>query len=130
MSSKSKVGGTEQLIPNSASTNGSFFGKDKFLCQHSATTDVGKVYEIMSAQIQSLRATDTSWRAHLEIAGGNLDKVQFVRGANYVRQLGDIVKGQEKTIGKQHGEIDKQGDLENENQLLKEQVQDLQIQVM
>ena len=92
------------------------------MCEHSATSEVKTVYEIISAQIQSLRSTDTSWRAHLEIAGGNLDKVQFVRGANYFRQLSDIVKGQERSIDKLNGEVDKQNDLENENQLLKETV--------
>ena len=63
------------------------------MCAHSQTTNVNTVYEIVSAQVQSLRATDTSWRAHLEIAGGNLDKVQFVRGANYFRQMSDIIRG-------------------------------------
>lgn len=77
-----------------------------FMCSHSQTTDVRKVFEIVSAQVQSLRATDTSWRAHLEIAGGNLDKVQFVRGANYFRQLSDIVRGQEGQIEKLQGKND------------------------
>ena len=93
-SSVAPADASQQHIPDGSRTASTIFQDvDSLMCTHSKTTDVNTVYEIVSAQVQSLRATDTSWRAHLEIAGGNLDKVQFVRGANYFRQMSDIIRG-------------------------------------
>jgi len=45
-----------------------------------------------------LKRTDLDWRANLDIAGGSLDKIKFVRGSNYLGQLSNIVQKQEREI--------------------------------
>ena len=70
----------------------------------------------------NLRLTDNEWEHNLEIAGGSLDKVAFVRNASYLQQMSEVVTGQEQEIVKLNKDISKQADLWEENQLLKETI--------
>ena len=75
----------------------------------------------------SLRITDQSCRENLEIAGDNLDRVKFVRNQNYLSHLSDVVKTQEREIYSLNGSLGKQTNLSDENQMLKEELQNQRI---
>ena len=49
------------------------------------------VSDILLQQVQNLSKTDRNYSTNLELVGGNLDKVKFVRGANYLNQMSAIV---------------------------------------
>jgi hypothetical protein len=54
------------------------------LCQHSGTTNVQLVSNILLDQVMNLRVTDSKSDQNLDIVGGSIDKVAFVRNAKYV----------------------------------------------
>lgn len=61
------------------------------LCEHSTTSNVKVISEIVLNQVKNLRVTDKGWQENLEVAGGSLDKVQFVRNTNYLNKMSEIV---------------------------------------
>ena len=99
------------------------------MCEHAKTDNVKVISDILLQQVENLAKTDRNYQANLEIAGGSLEKIRFVRGANYLHQMSDIVQRQEKEIAGQQAKIDKSDSLLDENQMLKEKVQELQIEV-
>ena len=92
------------------------------LCEHSKTTDVKIVSDILLSQVENLSKTDKNYQGNLEIAGGSLEKIRFVRGASYLSNMSDIVQKQEKELANQGFRLDKLTDLEEENQMLKEKI--------
>lgn len=99
------------------------------MCEHAKTDNVKVISDILLQQVENLSKTDRTYQTNLEIAGGSLEKIRFVRGANYLHQMSDIVQRQEKEIAVQQAKIDKSDSLLDENQMLKEKVQELQIEV-
>ena len=99
------------------------------MCEHAKTDNVKVISDILLQQVENLSKTDRTYQTNLEIAGGSLEKIRFVRGANYLHQMSDIVQRQEKEIALQQTKIDKSDSLLDENQMLKEKVQELQIEV-
>ena len=71
---------------------------DVVLCQHSKSIDFKTISEILLAQVSNLQKTDRDWRDNLEITGGSLEQIRFVRGANYLSNMSGIVRKQEKEI--------------------------------
>lgn len=92
------------------------------LCEHSKTTDVKIVSDILLSQVENLSKTDKNYQSNLEIAGGSLEKIRFVRGASYLSNMSDIVQKQEKELTNQTYKLTKLNDLEDENQMLKEKI--------
>ena len=74
--------------------------------EHSTSTDVGTVSAILMQQVRNLKTTDEGWRQNLNIAMGNLDRVKFVRGVNYLTKMSTIVKEQETELQKQQKSLD------------------------
>ena len=68
------------------------------MCEHAATGNVKVISDILLQQVENLSKTDKNYQQNLEIAGGSLEKIRFVRGANYLHQMSDIVMKQEKEI--------------------------------
>lgn len=68
------------------------------LCEHSKTGNVKIISDILLQQVENLSKTDRNYQSNLEIAGGSLEKIRFVRGANYLHNMSDIVQKQEKEI--------------------------------
>ena len=64
------------------------------------------VSDILLQQVQNLSKTDRNYSTNLELVGGNLDKVKFVRGANYLNQMSAIVKQQDNDIGRKQMKLD------------------------
>ena len=71
------------------------------LCEHSKTTDVKIVSDILLSQVENLSKTDKNYQSNLEIAGGSLEKIRFVRGASYLSNMSEIVQKQEKELANQ-----------------------------
>ena len=71
------------------------------MCEHAKTDNVKIISDILLLQVDNLAKTDKNYQHNLEIAGGSLDKIRFVRGANYLHQMSSIVKTQEKEISSQ-----------------------------
>ena len=61
------------------------------MCEHAATGNVKVISDILLQQVENLSKTDKNYQQNLEIAGGSLEKIRFVRGANYLHQMSDIV---------------------------------------
>ena len=76
------------------------------MCEHAKTNNVKMISDILLQQVENLSKTDKNYQHNLEIAGGSLEKVRFVRGANYMQQLSDIVQRQEKEISVQQSKIE------------------------
>ena len=68
------------------------------MCEHAKTDNVKVISEILLQQVDNLSKTDRNYQMNLEIAGGSLEKVRFVRQANYLSNMSDIVQKQEKEI--------------------------------
>ena len=68
------------------------------MCEHAKTDNVKVISDILLQQVENLSKTDRTYQTNLEIAGGSLEKIRFVRGANYLHQMSDIVQRQEKEI--------------------------------
>ena len=85
-------------MPELPSAPSEFLDNEVNLCQHSRTNDVKTISEVLLAQVNNLQKTDREWRENLEIAGGSLEQIRFVRGANYLSNMSGIVQRQEKEI--------------------------------
>ena len=71
------------------------------MCEHAKTDNVKVISDILLLQVENLAKTDKNYQHNLEIAGGSLEKIRFVRGANYLNQMSNMVKQQEKEISHQ-----------------------------
>ena len=54
------------------------------MCEHAKTDNVKLISDILLLQVDNLSKTDKNYQNNLEIAGGSLEKIRFVRGANYL----------------------------------------------
>jgi len=61
------------------------------MCEHSKTSNVKIISDILLQQVDNLAKTDRNYQTNLEIAGFCLEKVRFVRGANYLHDMSEIV---------------------------------------
>ena len=61
------------------------------------------IAEVLLDQVSNLRQTDNDVQANLETAGGNLDRVKFVRNKQYVNQMSSIVQDQERELALLNG---------------------------
>lgn len=68
------------------------------MCEHARTTNVKMISDILLQQVDNLSKTDKNYQTNLEIAGFCLEKVRFVRGANYLHDMSEIVQKQEKEL--------------------------------
>ena len=62
------------------------------MCEHAKTDNVKLISDILLLQVENLSKTDRNYQHNLEIAGGSLEKIRFVRGANYLHQMSSVVK--------------------------------------
>ena len=68
------------------------------MCEHSKTSNVKVISDILLQQVDNLAKTDRNYQTNLEISGFCLEKVRFVRGANYLNDMSEIVQKQEKEL--------------------------------
>ena len=61
------------------------------MCEHAMTDNVKVISDILLQQVENLSKTDRNYQYNLEVAGGSLEKIRFVRGANYLHNMSDIV---------------------------------------
>ena len=54
------------------------------MCEHAKTGNVKVISDILLQQVDNLSKTDKNCQFNLEIAGGSLEKIRFVRGSNYL----------------------------------------------
>ena len=65
------------------------------------------VSEIILAQVDNLKKTDEGWKQNLEVAGGGMDRVQFVRNTQYIAKLSETVQTQDREIMKLEAKLSK-----------------------
>ena len=87
------------------------------LCEHAKTTDVKLVSDILLSQVENLSKTDKNYQSNLEICGGSLEKIRFVRGASYISNMSEIVQKQESELANQSYRLQSKYQLIKSNKL-------------